>query len=270
MAPSATGVRLAQLRQELAELRTRFSDRYPDVIRVRTEIAALEREVAEAQARPPDAAAAAPAAVPPDPQVARMRQALTESEAELKILKAEEERLRLSIAGYQRRVQETPAREQQFKELARDYESTRELHASLLKRHAESQIAESMEHRQKGEQFRVIEPAVPGANPVAPNRGRLAGMGLALAAGAALGIVLLAEQLNTSFHTVQDLRAFTRVPVLAAIPTIVTPGDRRRARRLRQLGAVASLASLLVIVGLTWWLAHGNEYLASLLAGRKL
>jgi polysaccharide chain length determinant protein (PEP-CTERM system associated) len=263
-------VRLTQLQQELAELRTRFSDRYPDVIRVRTEIAALERETAEARARPPEEAAAATAALPPDPQVVRMRQAVAEAEAELKILQAEADRLRQSIAAYQRRVQETPAREQQFKELARDYESTRELHASLLKRHAESQIAESMEHRQKGEQFRVIEPAIPAAKPTAPNRGQLLALGLALAAGAALALILGAEQLNTSFHSVDDLRAFTRVPVLAAIPTIMTPADRRHALRVRQLTAVAAVAALVLIVGVTWWLAHGNEYLVSILPGRKL
>ncbi len=199
-----------------------------------------------------------------------MRQAVAEAEAEIKILKAEENQLRQAIAGYQRRVQDTPVREQQFKELARDYEATRELHASLLKRYAESQIAESMEHRQKGEQFRVIEPALPADNPVAPNRLRLLVAGVALAAGAAIGLVLFAEQLDTSFHTVNEIRAFTRLPVLVSIPAISTPRDRRRRRRVRQLVAVSALAGLVLVVGAAWWLAHGNEYLVSMLAGRKL
>src|SRR5262249_47664640 len=159
---------------------------------------------------------------------------------EAKVLKAEEERLRATIQSYQQRVQSTPLREQQYKELARDYDSTRELYASLLKRLAESQIAESMEQRQKGEQFRVIEAALPSDKPIAPARGRLLGTGLALALGAAVGLVLLVEHLDTGFHSLDDLRGFTSVPVLASIPRIVTTGDaRRRDRRFRLAAAAA-------------------------------
>ena len=187
-------VRLAQLRQELAELRTRYSDRYPDVIRARAEIAELERQAAEApdRGRPDAAPAEAPAApsrrrripqLPPDCGRPSPRR-----RPELKILKAEERAAsrsdRRATSGA---VQETPVREQEFKELARDYESTRELYASLLKRYAESQIAESMEQRQKGEQFRVIEPAVAAGGPRGAQPASAPGRGLALAAGAALG-----------------------------------------------------------------------------------
>jgi len=62
----------------------------------------------------------------------------------------EADRLRTAIQGYQQRVQDTPLREQQYRELARDYDSTKELYASLLKRYAESQIAQSMEQLAHG------------------------------------------------------------------------------------------------------------------------
>jgi hypothetical protein len=38
--PEATAARIAQLNQELTAMRTRFSDKYPDVIRVKSEVAA--------------------------------------------------------------------------------------------------------------------------------------------------------------------------------------------------------------------------------------
>jgi len=275
------------LRQELAELKTRFSDKYPDVIRLKAEIADAEREVEAVKTAVPapptapgkgtESAASAPAprpaprtvVAPPDPFVLRMHQAIAEAEAEAKVLKAEEERLRATIQTYQQRVQTTPLREQQYKELARDYDSTRELYASLLKRLAESQIAESMEQRQKGEQFRVIEPALPSDKPIAPDRGRLLAVGLALALGTAVGLVLLMEHLDTGFHSLDDLRAFTSAPVLASIPRIVTPGDaRRRGRRVR-LAAAAAVLGLVVVAGSSFWLAHGNEQLAAFLAGRR-
>jgi len=285
-APDPTAVRLARLRQELAELKTRFSDRYPDVIRLKVEIADAEKELEETKssraaalsaggsdsttgdtsvARPP----ARPLAAPLDPFFLRLRQAIDEAEAEGKVLKAEEGRLRTTIQGYQQRVQSTPLREQQYKELARDYDSTRELYASLLKRFAESQIAESLEQRQKGEQFRVIEGALPADKPIAPDRGRLLAVGLALALGVAAGLVLLIEHLDTGFHSLDALRAFTRVPVLASIPWIVTAGDtRRRARRLR-LAAAATVIGLALVAGGSFWLVHGNEQLTAFLGGRS-
>ena len=283
-APDPAAVRLARLRQELAELKTRFSDRYPDVIRLKAEIADAEKELGEAKSSRAaalaaggsdsatgDTSVARPPMRPlatPDPFFLRLRQAIDEAEAEGKILKAEEGRLRTTIQSYQQRVQSTPLREQQYKELARDYDSTRELYASLLKRFAESQIAESLEQRQKGEQFRVIEGALPADKPIAPDRGRLLAVGLALAVGVAAGLVLLMEHLDTGFHSLDALRAFTRVPVLASIPCIVTAGDtRRHARRLR-LAAAATVVGLALVAGGSFWLVHGNEQLAAFLGGR--
>src|SRR5205807_7595491 len=83
-----------------------------------------------------------------------------------------------SIATYQGRVENVPRREQEFRELSRDYDSTRELYQTLLKRYEEAQLAESMEQRQKGEQFRVLAPALSNAAPAAPNRGQLLAMPL--------------------------------------------------------------------------------------------
>jgi polysaccharide chain length determinant protein (PEP-CTERM system associated) len=274
--------RLARLRQDLAELKTRYSDKYPDVIRLKAEIADAEKEledvktaVATAPAGPPTdgtpVARPAPRAValPPDPFVLRMHQAMAEADAEAKVLKAEEERLRTTIQSYQQRVQSTPLREQQYKELARDYDSTKELYASLLKRLAESQIAESMEQRQKGEQFRVIEPALPSDSPIAPDRRRLLAVGLVLAAGAAIGLVLLVEHLDTGYHSLDDLRASTNAPVLASIPCIVTSGDTRRHGRRLRLAAAATVVGLALVAGGSIWLAHGNQQLAAILSGQR-
>ncbi len=262
-APDATALRLARLNQELTELRTRFSDKYPDVARVKAEIALLEQQLAEGkqgETKEPQ--------LPLDPQAARMKQVLAEAEAEIKSLKTEEKQLRADIAAYQGRVAETPVREQQFRELSRDYDSTKELYASLLKRYSESQMAESMEQRQKGEQFRIIDPAIASEQPAAPNRVRLFLVGLALALGVAAGAVVLAEQLDTSFHTVDELRAFTSAPVLVSIPKIVREADvRRRARRLR-LATALVLLGIGLVGGASYLIARGNEQLVWMLAGR--
>src|SRR5262249_43235535 len=84
------------------------------------------------------------------------------------------------------------------------------------------------EQHQKAEQFRVIEPAIPGHKPDSPKRAQLLLAALVGSIGLAIGAALLAEHLDTSFHSVDDLRAVSPVPVLVSIPRIVITTDRRR------------------------------------------
>jgi polysaccharide chain length determinant protein (PEP-CTERM system associated) len=268
-APTETPeARLARLKQELGRLRTQFSEKYPDVVLLAAEVTALERELADAKSRDPkpEERRAAPQAGPLTPYVLRLKEALNEVEAEIKILKGEDRRLRDGIATYQARVENVPRREQEFRELSRDYDSTRELYQSLLKRYEEAQLAESMEQRQKGEQFRVLDPAIPNTAPAAPDRLRLLFVALICSLCLAIGAVVLAEHVDTSFHTLDDLRAFSTVPVLVSIPRIVTQSDRRRTQRRMRFAASASFIGLLVIVAIGYFAANGNEQLVSLLA----
>jgi len=261
--------RLAQKKEELARLRTQFSDKYPDIVQLASEVDALERELAEAKARvkpafkgEPNAAGSPPSPVAPaSPYTLRLKEALGEAQTDLKVLRTEEARLRADIAAYQARVENVPRREQEFKELSRDYESTRELYGSLLKRYEEAQLSESMEQRQKGEQFRVLDAAVPNAKPAAPKRLQLLGMMLAGAVGLAVAAVLAAEKLDTSFHDVDDLRAFSNVPVLVSIPRIVTETDLSRKWWRMRFAGTAALVTLVMIVGITYVVANGNERL---------
>jgi hypothetical protein len=195
-----------------------------------------------------------------------VKEALNEAQADMKVLKTEEARLREGIAAYQTRVENVPRREQEFIELSRDYESTRELYQSLMKRYEEAVLAESMEQRQKGEQFRVLDPAVPRPEPAAPDRLRMIVLALAGSIGLAVAAVLIAEHVDTSFHTVDDLRAFSPFPVLVSIPRIVTEGDLSRGRWRMRLAASAALVSLVMIIGLAYVVAHGNEQLVLLLS----
>jgi len=271
LVPLAPADRLVQKREELARLRTQYSEKYPDVVQLKAELAALERELAalkqaESKSAPNASASPAPASTAPmAPYVLRLKEALSEVQTDLKILKTEEARLREGIAVYQARVENVPRREQEYKELSRDYESTRELYGSLLKRYEEAQIAESMEQRQKGEQFRVLDQAVANPQPAAPNRVRLFLIALAAAVGLAVGVVLMVEHIDTSFHELDELRAFSNVPVLASIPRIVTRTDLRRQWWRMRLGATAALVGLVLIVGVAYFLAHGNERLILLL-----
>lgn len=260
--PDGMSARLAKLNQELTELRTRFSEKYPDVIRVKAEIAALERRLAESQR---DGKPEAGQMVSGDGSPLWLKDAPRDVGAEIQALRGEEKALRQAITTYEHRVENTPKREQQFQELSRDYATTKELYTSLWKRYEDAQLAESMEQRQKGEEFRILDPAIAWKQPAAPNRLRLILMGLLFSLGLAVGVVALAEKRDTSFHTLDELRAFSKVPVLASIPRIVTESDTSQWQRRLSVAAVLAIVGLTLIVAASYYLAHENEELVRLL-----
>lgn len=261
--PGTTADPLTRARHELMTAQAKFTDAHPTVIRLKAEIEDLERQQVEAKGKGDQEDSEPTAFVNPAAQ--RLKQALREIDGEIAALKAEAGRLRKDLAAYQSRVEMTPRWEQEFQALARDYETTKELYESLMKRHEEAKLAESMEQRQKGELFRVLDPATPSERPVAPDRLRLILMGLLLSAGLAVGVVMGAEQLDTSFHTVDDLRAFTTVPVLVSIPPLMTAADLARRQWRWKVVALSVTAGIVGIVALSYFVAKGNEQLAWLL-----
>jgi uncharacterized protein involved in exopolysaccharide biosynthesis len=106
-----------------------------------------------------------------------------------------------------------------------------------------------------GEEFRILDPAVPARNAVAPQRRVFILLGLGLALGVAALAAFLADQLDGSFHTLEELRAFSKVPVLVTIPQIGS-GDTNRTRRW--LMAIC----LVLVVLASYHIASGNDQLA--------
>jgi uncharacterized protein involved in exopolysaccharide biosynthesis len=266
------------LKSELAALQTTYSDKYPDVIQIKEQIRLLERRVAEEEKKAAAAAAApkptAPAGSRPtrdlrlavqNPYVLSLMQQLDQAAVESKATADEIRNLTSQIAVYQKRLEMTPKRDQELALITRDYETTRELFRSLLAKRGEADIAAELEQRQKGEHFRVIEPASLPERPTGPNRLRLVLVGLALALGAAGVAVVLAEQVDTSYRRVDEVRTAAGVPVLSAIPRIVTEADRRGTLRQRRLALGAVACGLLLVVGASFLVAHNNQSLVTLL-----
>lgn len=260
--PESPAARLARLQQTLGELRARYSDKYPDVVQTQAEIASLTRELAEAKAK--GGSEAAPSVAVSGSVASPLKGALTEADAELKILKAEEGRLRASVAAYQQRIEKIPEREQEFREIARDYETTRDVYQSLLKRHGDAQIAESMEQRQKSEQFRIIEAATVPTRPVTSPL-KLLLILFVVSIELAVAVAILAEKLDASFHTVDQVRGRTPLPVLVSIPTIITDAEAAWRRTRLRLATMATGVGLVALMAVAYFVAHGNEQLVGML-----
>ena len=268
--------RLNLLRQELAMAQTKYRDTYPDIIELKDQIKRLEQRVEaekQTQAALPKAVASAPKPAassgrrlpPENPYVQSLMTQLDQATVEAKTTAEEMQAIKGEIANVTRRLENTPKREQELSILTRDYDTTRELHKSLLAKRGEADMASELELRQKGEHFRVIEPARLPDRPAGPNRFRLLLVGLALALGASGAAVVLAEQVDTSFRRVDEIRSTEGLPVLSAIPRITTEQDRSRALRHRRWATAAVAAGLCIVAGTSFVVAHDNQGLVALL-----
>jgi polysaccharide chain length determinant protein (PEP-CTERM system associated) len=209
--------RLVTLRQQLDEATSAYTEKHPEVQRLRAEIAAAET-VAKAESQRP--AAERQPALNADPVY---RQLLAEREStRLRIRDHERSTARAGseIARYQGRVETAPMVEQQLSSITREYELEKQQYTSLSERHQAAVLAEDLERRRAGEQFAVLYPAFLPTAPSSPNVPRvllLSVLGGIVAAGA---LAFGREYLDRSVYDAGALQAEFELPVLAEIPRI--------------------------------------------------
>ena len=259
--PDGDAAQLTQMKQDLAAFEGSYTDKHPDVIRLRNAVATLEEKLRSSR----DVEATEGSQHLESPYIRRLEESIRELDASLSALEAEANRFADSISQYQRRVENAPRRETEYQILARDYETTQERYRSLLTRQIEAELAENMEQRQKGEQFRILDTASVPERPAAPNRVRMNLIVLFLSLVLAAGVTILAEQVDTSFHSVDALRVVARAPILVSVPQIITTSDRRRERSRFAAMVALTLIGLPAIVAAAYFLATENTQLTSLL-----
>jgi len=238
---------LQQLEQRLADLKSRYTDKYPEVV-------SLKRRIANLKANQPAEQTASSKEALADPELSRINSQIT-------TLQREETRLRARINTYQQHLDDAPMTGQRLRSLTQGYSETSDLYASLLKGYEQARLAYATSAK-GGFRFHVLESAIVPATASGPGRLRLLMISLILGIGLAGLAAMLSEQFDASFHSLDDLQAFTSLPVLAAVPLISTPGDTRK-RRLRSGAAMLAVFSLVAALGAGMSVyTHGNQALA--------
>ncbi|MDY6989608.1 MAG: XrtA system polysaccharide chain length determinant [Thermodesulfobacteriota bacterium] len=226
---------MASLKNELASLEAKYTQNHPDVIRLRETIAKLEGQRLENQTDSLEPGAS------PSPVDQGLKRQLQDISFEIDTLKAEIKKVQSQTLWYEKKVEETPNREQELLSLNRDYGNLRQLYDSLLSRKLEAQIAVSMEKKQKGEQFRIIDPAKIPTRPVEPDLRRILLLTLACAFGLGGGLAFFKETIDTSYKTPEEAEKELKLPILVSIPIRYTEKEVKK-RRLKRVLAFASVA----------------------------
>jgi len=222
LGPQAQQVELQQLLSQEADLTSRYTEDYPDVVTVRRKIKELRQKIAEAPA-PATATATATVASPSTPKasdslgVQQLRAQIRGMEQGIVQKKRDQAAVQAQLHTYQERVAASPAVEEEYKSITRDNQTAQAFYDDLLNKMNQSKMATDLERRQQGEQFRVMdEPNLP-ESPAFPKRPVFVGGGLGAGLGLGLLIVALLEYLDTAVRTERDIWAFTKLPTLGII-----------------------------------------------------
>jgi polysaccharide chain length determinant protein (PEP-CTERM system associated) len=241
--PAVLGVpQIYDPRKELESLRSKYSERHPDVIRLRRDVENLSvEENRESKSTRSDQRVTGKSQL----MVALLTQ-LRDLNLEMSSLQAQNSNLRAQISLRQSRVDNTSLRGIELSKLTRDYDITLKKYQDLLAKALESELSENMERKQKGEQFQIVDPANIPQHPIAPNRSRILIIGLLLGIGGGIGVAVLLEMLDKSFKSSDDLLDYINIPVLAVLPAVVTRGSVLEQRQTRAIIILSSLGILVI------------------------
>ncbi len=228
---------LKKLRTQLVALQARFSDEHPDVIKTRDEIRELEKKLGKDKTGVQEE-------LPDNPAYINLASQLASTRTDMESVRKQLQDLEKKRNLYQARIEATPKVEQAYKVILLEYSNTQAKYNDLMRKAMEARVAQGLEKEQKGERFTLIDPARLPEKPFKPNRMAIVLIGLVLGIGAGVGLASLREMADNSIRSATRLAQETGFPVLAALPEIETPFDRRRKLIRRSVGATVAVVML--------------------------
>jgi hypothetical protein len=134
--------------------------------------------------------------------------------------------------------------------LTRDRDTSGQKYQDIRSRLLEAKVSEGLEVQRKGERFSLIDPPSLPEKPNKPNRLAIVLLGCILAVGGGIGAGALAESLDHSIRTPEQLSRLTQLFPLAVIPFMPNERDLSQAIKRRHLLRGAGVGALVTILAL--------------------
>jgi uncharacterized protein involved in exopolysaccharide biosynthesis len=254
---------LLQLKNQLADLQTSYTERHPDVIRLKAKIADMEAKLKSGELQTV-AGANTNTAYTQEQFLSskilgdQIRQQ-SETRAEINNLEEDIRKLKFQVSIYQQRIERTPKREEELMTLNRDYENIQASYSSLMNRKLEAEVAVNMEKKQKGEQFSIIQTAEVPRDPLSPNLKALFIFAFMISISFGSGLIFLLDYFDISLRNPDEFESDLGVPVLATIPKIYQKKDFRIKWLNRVLTGLSLLVAVCLLAGFAVLVLNGVE-----------
>jgi polysaccharide biosynthesis transport protein len=243
---------LEQLKAQLADLSSHYTEKHPDVRKTKEQIARTEatrsRMVADMNSRSSNSSADPAPVATLDSKTAptlEMESQLKANRLEIANREAEIKDEITKINQYQARLNMAPVMEQQFSDITRDYDQSKADYESLLAKKNQSEMSTDLEKTQQGERFRMLDPPNLPVKPYKPNRLLLCAAGLAV--GLVLGgaFAFGQEKMSGKLYSEREIKRVAPFDVIAEIPPI----ESLEEQSFHQRSAWIAGAAAVVIMG---------------------
>lgn len=185
--------RVAELQTEQARLSESLGEKHPEMIRLRTEIAAAQ-----------------------DKLQAEARSVVRALEGDLQAARAKEASLQANVEQAKQESLEIGRKAIEFGALKREVESNKQLFQSLMSRSKET----GLETELKASNVRTVEKAEVPRAPILPRRARNYQIALLVGLALGIGLGLLFEHLDNTVKSPEDVKEHLGVPFLGMVPEV--------------------------------------------------
>ncbi len=235
--------KLVDIETRLANLRSQYSEVYPDVMGLKAELAELREKIA---ANPGEGEAGQSYLY--NPAHVALESQLSTVLTEINSLKRQLKELDIKQDEYQARIETTLRLEDDYTTLINKRNNTQAKHNDLIKKIMDAKVSYGLEEEQKGERFTLLHHANYPRKPYKPNRLAIILLGCFAGVGLGSGLVAIQEYNDHSIRDGDMLANLALGPVLGSVPVISAAGDNSRMRKGRLMILVLILAAVIGIL----------------------
>jgi polysaccharide chain length determinant protein (PEP-CTERM system associated) len=220
--PETLQKQLSDLQTQLLQLQSKYTDDHPDVIKTKADIEGVKKKLADinkASASDTDDNTDKASIIEPA-EIRQLRLQLHQYEDLIAAATRDQKRLQQEISTYQSRISLSPAVEEQYKQLTRDYDNAQKNYEDLLAKKSSADLTVKMNNQAVGERMFPLQLADLPDSPSFPNRLFFALGGLAAGLAIGAGIALLLELRDNSIRNERDAEAILELPTLIAVPWV--------------------------------------------------
>lgn len=243
----------ATLEGEYDKLRQIFTLKNPEVIAKKIEIEAVNREILALEAKQKVKAdeLKSTQVERSDIRTNSLKRDRESIESEIKRQESSLTTTQQGIIDVEGKLNSVPETQVALESFDQERKSAELLYTQMLESKNKIEIAYQAQITQSGALVQVIDPANLSTSPVAPKRLILLamGLGLGLAVGLFFAAVFEMPRLLT-IQNVEDASHYTKLPVLASVPEVLTPYEARWKPKRRLLGLALGVIATVVSIPL--------------------
>ena len=243
---------LLELQSQLDTLLLRYTEKHPDVVRIRHQMEDLQTAMRNEQARKTQPGAADSAEVRMNPMFQELRSQLGQTRRDIAEIQSRMSASESLLDGELARSRRIAASESSLAELTRDYEVNRDIYQDMLRRRENARVSMELDRERRGLTMRIQDPAQVPSRPSGLRFLHFALGGMLLAIVLPIGLLFLLVKFDPRVRSPRQIERQGGYPLLTVVPAYRTPRDRRR--------ELARMTVTGVVIGAVF-LAYGLVYL---------